>query len=622
MALTDMTVRQAKATGKDYTLGDLDGLSLGVSAQGGKSWHFRYTWLGKQKRMSLGTYPEISLRDARARRDEARALLAKGINPRLHREKERQAVSLAAEHTFEAVYEKWLAHRSLKLKEGRQSTLVQIRRAFDKDVLPALRKRSIYEINRADLLEVVGRIERRKALSVAEKVRTWFNQLFRYALVIVPGLERNPASDLDVVALPQPPVRHNPFLRMEELPAFLRTLRKYPGRQQTQLGIRLLLLTGVRTGELRRAEPGQFLLDDGLWIIEPENVKQLKTQMIKAGKNPADIPPYIVPLSVQAIEVVRFMLDRFKPAQRYLFAHASDLNERISENTINGALKRLGYESQLTGHGIRGTISTALNEIGYPKVWIEAQLSHADRDKVSAAYNHAEYVEQRRRMMQDWADRLDLFEQGQVEAASAHLSVHLEGVTGAAEDRNAGTPPGKAAAPILLVAKPREGMCLSTIPVQRLSAVRAPRSEEPALSNIQRERMLLLDILEAPHNLSVAEYAKLAGKSRRWITYEIQAGNLLSISLGNRGQRVPDWQLDPLKRRLVQTVLRQMPPGVDTWHIYHALTRPSGLFQGRSPIDAVTPENLHLAVHLVCGTAGSCQINSTPCERAHKMPST
>lgn len=269
MALTDMFVRQAKATGKDYTIPDFDGLSLAVSNSGTKSWHFRYTWLGQQKRMSLGTYPEITLREARERRDNARALVAKGINPRLHREKERQAVSLAAEYTFEAVYEKWLAHRSLKLKEGRQSTLVQIRRAFDKDVLPALRKRSIYEINRADLLEVVGRIERRKALSVAEKVRTWFNQLFRYALVIVPGLERNPASDLDVVALPQPPVRHNPFLRMEELPAFLRTLRKYPGRQQTQLGIRLLLLTGVRTGELRRAEPGQFLLDDGLWIIEP-----------------------------------------------------------------------------------------------------------------------------------------------------------------------------------------------------------------------------------------------------------------------------------------------------------------------------------------------------------------
>lgn len=604
MALTDMFVRQAKATGKDYTIPDFDGLSLAVSNSGTKSWHFRYTWLGRQKRMSLGTYPEITLREARERRDNARALVAKGINPQLHREKERQAVSLAAEHTFEAVYEKWLAHRSLKLKEGRQSTLVQIRRAFDKDVLPALRKRSIYEINRADLLEVVGRIERRKALSVAEKVRTWFNQLFRYALVIVPGLERNPASDLDVVALPQPPVRHNPFLRMEELPTFLRTLRKYPGRQQTQLGIRLLLLTGVRTGELRRAEPGQFLLDNGLWIIEPENVKQLKTQMIKAGKNPADIPPYIVPLSIQAIEVVRFMLDRFKPAQRYLFAHASDLNERISENTINGALKRLGYESQLTGHGIRGTISTALNEIGYPKVWIEAQLSHADRDKVSAAYNHAEYVEQRRRMMQDWADRLDLFEQGQVEAASAHLTVHLEGVTGATDDRNAGTPPGEAAAPILVVTRPRDGMSLSTIPVQRLSAVRAPRSEEPALSNIQRERMLLLDILEAPHNLSVAEYAKLAGKSRRWITYEIQAGNLLSISLGNRGQRVPDWQLDPLKRRLVQTILKQMPAGVDTWHIYHALTRPSGLFRGQSPIDAVTPENLHLAVHLVCGAVG------------------
>jgi IS1 family transposase len=142
-------------------------------------------------------------------------------------------------------------------------------------------------------------------------------------------------------------------------------------------------------------------------------------------------------------------------------------------------------------------------------------------------------------------------------------------------------------------------MALATAPVQRLSAVRVPKTE-PAISNVQRERMILLDMLEAPHNLSVADYAKLAGKSRRWITYEIQAGNLLSISLGNRGQRVPDWQLDPLKRRLIQTILKQMPPGVDTWHIYHALIRPNDLFQGQSPIEAVTPENLHLAVHLVC----------------------
>ena len=601
MALTDMVVRQAKATGKDYTLGDFDGLALNVSAQGNKTWHFRYPWLGKHKRMSFGPYPQISLRDARTQRDEARALLAKGINPRQHRESKRQAVYCATEHTFEAVYDKWLQHRRLSLKEGRQSTLSVIPRTFAKDILPALSKRSIYDITRTDLLEIVARIERRKALSVAEKVRAWLNQLFRYALVIVPGLERNPASDLDVVALPQAPVRHNPFLRMAELPAMLQALRKYSGRLQTQLGIRLLLLTGVRTGELRRATPDQFHLDDGLWIIPPEVVKQLQMKMLKEGKQPADIPPYLVPLSFQAIEIVRFLLARRKPAQHYLFHHACELKKRMSENAINGALKRLGYTGQLTGHGIRGTMSTALNELGYPKAWVDAQLSHADRDKVSAAYNHAEYVQQRRGMMQDWADRLDLFEQNQIEAASTPLTVQLESVPTVAGDRNA--VPSIApysVAPTLSGERPRNEAPLTIVPDQRLSAIRLPKSEEqPAISNLQRERMILLDILEAPHNLPVAEYAKLAGKSRRWITYEIQAGNLLAISLGNRGQRVPDWHLDPIKCQLIQTILKQAK-GADPWQIYHELTRPHHLLGGLTPIETVKPENLQVTAHVVC----------------------
>ncbi|HCF4926092.1 TPA: integrase arm-type DNA-binding domain-containing protein, partial [Pseudomonas aeruginosa] len=349
MALSDLAVRQAKATGKAYTLPDLDGLSLAVTAAGGRTWHFRYYWAGKQKRMSLGTYPEVTLREARSLRDEARALLAKGINPRVHRKQKRTAVRLADENTFEAVYRKWLKHRGLSLKEGRQTTLSILPRIFDKDVLPTLGKRSVYEIKRPDLLEVIAKIEKRRALSVAEKVRTWFNQLFRYALVIVPGLEQNPASDLDVVALPLPPVNHNPFLRMAELPKLLQRLRSYRGRRQTQLGLRLLLLTGVRTGELRQATPDQFDLDRGLWIIPPDVVKQLQLDMRKKRQQPKDIPPYIVPLSIQAMEIVRHLLDEFKPAQRHLFRHDSDLKKRISENTLNGALKRMGYRDLLTG---------------------------------------------------------------------------------------------------------------------------------------------------------------------------------------------------------------------------------------------------------------------------------
>ncbi|MGR4868185.1 tyrosine-type recombinase/integrase [Variovorax sp. LARHSF232] len=605
MALSDLVVKQAKATGKAYTLPDIDGLSLAVSPAGNKSWHFRYYWLGKQKRMSLGNYPEVSLRDARTLRDEARAVVAKDINPHQHRKQKRAAVKLAGEHTFEAIYKKWLAHRELSLKKGRQTTLSILPRVFAKDVLPALGKRSIYDIKRPDLLEVIAKIEKRKALSVAEKVRTWFNQLFRYALVIVPGLEQNPAFDLDVVALPLPPVNHNPFLRMADLPKLLQRLRKYRGRLQTQLGLRLLLLTGVRTGELRLTTPDQFDLDRGLWIIPADVVKQLQVDMRKKRQLPKDVPPYIVPLSVQAIEIVRHMLEQFKPAQHYLFRHDSEMKKRMSENTLNSALKRLGYRDMLTGHGIRGTMSTALNEIGYPKVWVDAQLSHVDPNKVSATYNHAEYVEQRRRMMQDWADRLDLFEQNLVEAASMPLTIHLEGLPVVSADEaaaNESHKPAAVPAPILIVTKPGDAMPLVSAETHRLPAVPLPRSvmEEP-LSDIQRERMALVDVFEAPHNLPVAEYAKMAGKSRRWISYEIKAGNLLALNLGNRGQRVPDWHLNPVKHALIQAVLK-LSRGADPWQIYHALLQPRATLRGRSALKSVTATNLDKLIMAVSTT--------------------
>ncbi|MCL4185052.1 MAG: tyrosine-type recombinase/integrase [Burkholderiaceae bacterium] len=604
MALSDLVVRQAKATGKAYTLPDIDGLSLAVTATGSKSWHFRYYWMKEPKRMSLGTYPEVSLREARALRDEARVLVAKDINPRIHRKQKRAAVKLAGENTFEAIYRKWLAHRELGLKKGRQTTLSILPRVFAKDVLPLLGKRSIYDIKRPDLLEVIARIERRKALSVAEKVRTWFNQMFRYALVVVPGLEQNPASDLDVVALPLPPVNHNPFLRMAELPKLLQRLRKYRGRLQTQLGLRLLLFTGVRTGELRLATPDQFDLDRGLWVIPPEVVKQLQVDMRRKRQLPQDVPPYIVPLSVQAVEIVRHLLEQVKPAQHYLFRHDSELKKRMSENTLNGALKRMGYRDLLTGHGIRGTMSTALNEIGYPKVWVDAQLSHVDPNKVSATYNHAEYVEQRRRMMQDWADRLDLFEQNLIEPASMPLTIHLEGVPVLSDEEAASPPPKVAAAsaPLLIVTKPGDAMPLVSAETHRLPAVPMPRSvmEEP-LSDIQRQRMELVDVFEAPHNLPVAEYAKMAGKSRRWISYEIKAGNLLALNLGNRGQRVPDWHLDPVKHALIQAVLK-LTRGADPWQIYNALLQPRVMLRGRSALQSVSATNLDKIIMAVSTT--------------------
>jgi hypothetical protein len=220
MALSDTTVRLARAKGKDYTLNDLDGLALFVRAKGSKYWYFRFSWDGKQQRISLGRYPEIDLRDARTRRDEARSLLAKGIDPRARRLRERVAAQVAGATTFEAVFHLWRDFKALSLKTGRQTTLSQIDRIFAKDILPTLGKRSIFDVARTDLVEVLRKIERRNALTTAEKCRTWLNQLFRYAMVEV-NLEANPANDLDIVAIPQAPVTHNPFLRMNELPALL-----------------------------------------------------------------------------------------------------------------------------------------------------------------------------------------------------------------------------------------------------------------------------------------------------------------------------------------------------------------------------------------------------------------
>ncbi|WP_313024286.1 tyrosine-type recombinase/integrase [Pseudomonas lopnurensis] len=602
MALTDFSIRHARPTGKDYTLRDSDGLSLAISAKGGKSWHFRYYWATRQQRMSLGTYPEISLRDARELRDEARVLLAKGINPKIDRKQKFRAACLAEEHSFKSVYLQWLAHRKLELKEGRQSTLSQIQRIFDKNVLPTLGFMSIYNVRRADLLEVIARVERRKAFTTAEKLRTWFRQLFRYALVKVEGLECNPASDLDAVAVPVPPVVNNPFLRLEALPDLLRKLRRYGGTVTTQLGIRLLLLTGVRTGELRQATPDQFDLERGLWIIPAEVVKQLQDGARKRGKRLQDIPPYIVPLSVQAIEIARYLLTQVKPAQRYLLAHRSDPKKCISENTLNAALKRMGYEGLLTGHGIRATISTALNEIGYLKTWVDAQLSHADPDKVSATYNHALYVEPRRKMVQDWADRLDLLEQGKVAAASAHLIIRIDGMPALDEGTEAaGHLMEPVTSPILVPSG-------AVAPPKRLSAVPAFSGPvapvEVVVSDFQRERLEMLEIYEAPHNLPVVQFARLAGKSRDQINREIKAGKLLTLNVGNRGQRIPDWQLDPLKQALVRAVQQQVED-VDSWQLYRSLLQPREALGGRSAIDVISLTNLHEVVRVVGGDLAS-----------------
>lgn len=406
MPLTDTAVRQAKPAEKEFSITDGGGLSLFVAPNGTKSWHFRFSLHGKQPRMSLGTYPEISLKDARDLRDQARSLVAKGIDPRSHRRKEKQAAADSSIKTFEVVAAEWYAFKLPRWAQAKKGAAKQAQLYLDKDLLPSLGKIPIAEVTRKDVLATLRIIEKRGALNVARKCRTWLNEIFRFGIASE-YLDVNPASDLDIVAAKEPPEKHNPMLRQHELKEFLAALRDAELKEYTRSAIRLLLLTGVRTIELRSATIDQFDFDAALWTVPAGTVKQLK-KMIRI-KGEGVVPPYLVPLSRQAVKEAR-KVHQLTGGYKLLIAGRHEPTIPISDGTVNMALKRMGYEGRLTGHGIRATISTALNEKGYNEDWIEAQLSHAGSSKIRKVYNHAEYVEQRRGMMQDWADYLDALE--------------------------------------------------------------------------------------------------------------------------------------------------------------------------------------------------------------------
>lgn len=401
MPLTDTQLRTLKAREKTYTINDMDGLSIRVLTSGTRTWQFRYRLGGKSQRISFGIYPEISLRDARDLRDRARAKVAKGECPRVVRENTAHSSTDDAVK-FSEVCERWQELRVGRLKsESRQGSVSQSQRYLNSEILPVIGDKPVAEVTRAEVLKILRKIEARGALNVAEKVRTWLSQIFRHA--IAEGhIQFNPASDLDVVALPVPKPRHNPALRLSEVPEFISALEGENDMSIiTKLGIKILFLTAVRTGELRQATLSQLDLDAGIWTIPAEAVKQLHSATQKGH-----VDDYLVPLSRQAIDAFKELIPltgRFK----YLLPNRNDPHKQMSENTVNMGVKRLGYEGRLTGHGIRGTVSTALYESGlWEGSWIEAQLSHADGNKSRASYNHASYVEQRREMMQWWADQI------------------------------------------------------------------------------------------------------------------------------------------------------------------------------------------------------------------------
>lgn len=385
MALTDTAARQAKPKEKAYTLADSLGLSLYVAPGGVKSWHFRFTWLGKQVRISFGTYPEVALKDARARRDEAREEVAQGMDPRETRREKKQEMVQAHERTFRRVYEEWLAFRKKKMSP---SSYRVISNAMELDALPAFGDRKIEDIKRADIITLIRKIERRGAVTQAVKGRQWISQVFRYA--IATGImEADPTVQMHTVTSKMEPHKPRPFLSFSEMPNIVSKIWACDSGHPQKVATMLLILTAARPAEVRKAEWSEIDLESATWTIPGPKMKMRRE--------------HIIPLSRQAVELLKTMLP-ISAGRQYVFPHRDDPAKPVGINYAVGVIDQCGLTGQQSPHGFRHMFSTEMNGREYNRDWVERQLAHGDSSVIRDTYNHATYLDHRRKMMQDWAD--------------------------------------------------------------------------------------------------------------------------------------------------------------------------------------------------------------------------
>jgi integrase len=389
MALTATTIRNAKPTDKPYKLSDGKGMYLVIGPSGSKLWRLKYRLLGKEKLLALGAYPEVSLKEARDKRDEARKQIATGHDPAETRRIQKSAAIGRAANSFEIVTREWLTKNSAKWVPNHTS---KITTRFEKDVFPWIGQRPIAEVTAPELLAVLRRIEARGVIETAHRIYQNCGQIFRYAIA-TGRAERDVAADLRGALPPVVSKHHASITDPRAVGALLRALQDYKGSFVAKCALRLAPLVFLRPGELRHAEWSEFDLVAAEWRIPASKMKMRSA--------------HIVPLSTQAIKV----LGELKPLTgngSYVFPSVRTSDRPMSENTVNAALRRMGYTSEeMTGHGFRSMASTLLNEHGWNRDAIERQLAHAERNNVRAAYNFAEFLVERREMMQWWANHLD-----------------------------------------------------------------------------------------------------------------------------------------------------------------------------------------------------------------------
>lgn len=390
MRLTDVAIRQTKANDRIQKLFDGDGLYVLISPNGSRLWRLKYFFNGREKLISLGKYPEVSLKQARDRRDAARKLLATGADPSAQRQGERAAQS----DTFEALAREWLQVQSHSLDER---TFRKKLERFENFVFPYLGKEPITRIRAKEVLAVLKRIEARGKHETNHRVRSECGNVFRYA-VATGRAERDPTVDLRG-AIAAVTTRNRPaIVDPARIGQLMRAIDGYRGDLSTEFALRLLPLTFVRPGELRLAQWHEFDLEKAEWRIPAARMKMREL--------------HVVPLATQAVALLQDLYKQTGPVGLVLPSIRSK-DRAISDNTVNAALRRLGFSGdEMVAHGFRSMASTCLNEHGWHPDLIELQLAHSERDQSRGAYNRAQRLPERRKMMQWWADHLESLQEG------------------------------------------------------------------------------------------------------------------------------------------------------------------------------------------------------------------
>jgi integrase len=396
MPLSDAAARNAKRAPRPRKLSDGGGLHLLVQPTGSKLWRLAYRFGGKQKTLALGVYPAVSLQDARDRKEQARKLLAKGIDPSVQRKVERQVGKAAADSSFRAVAEELISKLE---REGRAPVTITKKRWLLDFAFPAFGDRPVAEITARELLVLLRQLEGHGLYETAKRLRSTCGMVFRYAIA-TGRAERDPSGDLRGALTTHQVTHRAAIVEPAAIGALLRAIDGFDGQPTTRAALRLAAYVFVRPGELRHAEWKEFDLDAALWSIPAEKMKMRRRHR--------------VPLARQSLAILR-ELHEVTGSGRWLFPSVRTLARPISENTLNAALRRLGYGSEtMTTHGFRAMAATRLNEIGrWNPDAIERQLAHQEANAVRRAYTHnAEYWPERVSMMQAWADYLDELREG------------------------------------------------------------------------------------------------------------------------------------------------------------------------------------------------------------------